>query len=85
MKILRLQCECGRNLADTGDPLGLSVFPRSGVQQRRYQPGPNRATFTWHCKCGAIPQERSDRIASAWRDRVGDPQRVVVIVVGVDL
>jgi hypothetical protein len=88
---LRLQCECGRNLADALEPAGSSwvrVFPRPGVDQEIWQPGAFRATCRWRCKCGRVPEVRVDRIARVYLKRLGWQRygrRVVTVIVGTDV
>lgn len=87
MIVLRLACECGRNLGDATNPAGhwVDVAGRSGVDPRTYQPKAWRASYTWRCRCGRHHVVRSDRIAKAWQDNADRPERVVTVIVGVDL
>lgn len=86
---LRIRCQCGRNLAETQDPLCFDVDPRPGVkQQRDHRPGPFQVTFSWKCpKCGRTPQLTAHRIAEAGRRSAPLPAspRVVVLTIGSDL
>jgi hypothetical protein len=100
VKILRLRCECGRNLADArkgwheyadapfegGD--GVWVKPRPGVDQSHHRVVPmllDALTYRWACKCGRTPEVRHDRISAKWIEVVDDPRRVVAAVIGRDL
>jgi hypothetical protein len=88
VKVLRLACVCGRNLGDATNPAGgrwVDVTGRPGVDPVTYQPGAFRATHSWGCRCGRHHVIRADRIGKAWQDHADRPERVVTVVVGVDL
>ena len=86
MKILRLQCECGRNLADAAENQhnyrdagavdALWVTPRPNVKQDQYRPNLSLVsgiTYAWRCRCGRTPERRHDRISAAWQEHKTGP------------
>lgn len=97
MKILRLQCRCGNNLADVTRPKGnpqwtvdgLAVYRRPNVTMSvfdrragvRHDP-----TYRFDCRrCEATHVCRHARLGGVWRDRVYEASRVVVAIFGHDL
>ena len=93
MKLLRLCCQCGRNLADvtTSDsPDGFDVTPRPGVDMRTWAP-PDKSpdwhvtTYVFDCRCEQPSQQvRGGRIFNEWSHRQHE-RGVVRAVLGVDL
>jgi hypothetical protein len=66
--LLRLRCECGRNVADvsaTGSPpTDLQVHHRVPVDV--YPAGAPAPTYNWHCPCGQEHRRRHTRLVSAY-------------------
>jgi hypothetical protein len=90
VKILRLRCQCGRNLADVppypGGYAALHVQARPGVTYRRWAPAPYEVTHSWDCPdCGQTPTLRAATIDAAYRAHAGDTPRVVRLTIGLDL
>lgn len=85
--MLRLRCHCGRNLAETDDPLGIDVSPRPGVARPRKHEHGSVEVFTWACPdCGDTPTLSSRRIAAAYAEHKHDAVRgVVLLTIGRDL
>lgn len=89
--VVRIQCHCGRNLAETADPLAYDVSPRPGItgRQRKHDAGAFDVTFTWDCpQCQATPSLRAVTIAAAARavaEGLPPGPRVVVLRIGRDL
>lgn len=89
MKVVRIACPCGRNLADAGNA-GGNVTGRPGVPAPEvHRAGGSRVidcSYTWTCPdCGRTSSLHAVRIADAFRGATSDPRRVVPLVVGRDI
>jgi hypothetical protein len=90
---LRLQCPCGRNLADALNPAGstwLRIHPRLGVDRELvWQPAAFQGTWRCRCRCGRVHKVRVDRIAAVYARVFGtgrrSPAEVIHVVIGVDV
>jgi hypothetical protein len=96
VNVLRLRCECNRNLADATEGAwqseleGIRVTTRPNVVDSTYRPPPpggyrKPPTYEWRCRCGDTHQLRHSRIVGAYRARADDRRRVVTVVVGIDV
>jgi hypothetical protein len=95
--LLRLRCECSRNLADVTEretsPAGvvdhLWVTPRPNVQSTPdYRPDTSLVsgrTYSFACRCGRKHVVRHDRISAHWRTFALSDRRVAYATLGRDL
>jgi hypothetical protein len=99
--ILRLRCDCGRNLADITRPTfpdgtptnpdftwsGLTLRRRPNVTGSDYRPAPvsRSRTYTLNCRCGHTWQLTAERVETAWQNTQHRARRVVIAALGVDV